>query len=134
MTPTDGHPCLNSSRMPVAILTVLPAHLLGRLTLRMSETVSEVAYEARNLARQAGRDITKHEEICAERYAEIRASVKEVKGWITWGGSFALTIVIGLLAFLASAQFKANDEDRRLQQARIDQLEHQLTVSSRDHP
>lgn len=97
----------------------------------MSETVSEVAYQARNRADQALRDITKHEEICAERYAEIRASVKEVKGWITWGGSLALTIVIGLLAFLASAQFKANDEDRRAQQTRIDQLERQLLSESR---
>lgn len=93
--------------------------------------VSTIAYDALNLAKQNARDIESHEDICAERYAGIHEKIREIKGVITWAGGLAFTVIIGILGFLASAQFSANDQQQKTQQTRIELLERQLIEARR---
>lgn len=106
-----------------------------------AEQVSDaVAYEARNIAKDAARDIQSHEEICAERYEGIRATLVKMENsfdkqlGMIWkilasvGGTF-FTIIIGLLAFLAKTQWDANAASQSRADTKIEMLQQQ-----RDRP
>lgn len=89
----------------------------------MSESASRVAYEALNLSKQNTRDIEAHEDLCAERYKNINTSISEIKSILKWAGTTGFVIIIGLLSFLAKAQFDANSTAQRAAQAKIEMLE-----------
>ena len=72
----------------------------------MSETSGAVAYEARELARQAQRDIESHEAVCAERYGNINDKLNMLFKIIAWAGGTAFLVVMGLLTYLAKTQFE----------------------------
>lgn len=91
-----------------------------------TDTASRIAYEALDLSKKNARDIESHEDLCAERYAGIHDKIREIKGVITWAGGFAFVTVVGILGFLAQAQFNANDQQQKTQQTRIELLERQL--------
>lgn len=79
----------------------------------MNETAMAVASEARHLSKQNERDIMRHEEICAERYAGINASVislgdaiKDVnrtlfKGVVTILGAMSVVIMALIGAYVS---------------------------------
>lgn len=97
----------------------------------MSEEVGRrsaaaVAYEALNLAREVKRDQLGHEDLCAERYGNIHKEMAEIKGILKWAGGALFSVIIGLLGFLAAAQFNANDQARKVAESKIDLLERQL--------
>lgn len=80
-----------------------------------------IAYDALTMARDAmakaeqnARDIEGHEDICAERYENIREKLGMLFKIIAWAGGSAFAIVMGLLAFLAKTQF---DQIKTLQSA-----------------
>lgn len=86
----------------------------------MSErSVSEVAYEALNLARQNARDIEGHEDICAERYQNIHEKLGMIFRIIAWAGGTGFLLIMGLLAFLAKTQFESI---RALQSAAVQRV------------
>jgi len=100
-------------------------------------SAASIAYEALNLGKQNARDIENHEDICAERYANINKGMAkiesnvdkqfgEIKGILKWAGGALFSIIIGLLGYLAAAQFSANDIARKASDAKIDLLERQL--------
>lgn len=82
-----------------------------------------VAWDALNLGKQNARDIEAHEDLCAERYNHINVSIGEIKGILKWAGGAAFGIIIGLLAFLAQAQFAANDAAQKAAREKIEMLE-----------
>lgn len=92
-----------------------------------TRSASSVAYEALNLARSTQSDQEKHEDICAIRYQNINDSIADIKGWMKWAGGGAFTLIMSVLAFLAVAQFNANDAARQEQQAKIEALQRQLS-------
>jgi len=81
---------------------------------------SDVAYQALTLARQANRDIEKHEDICAERYDGINKTMDEIKSILKWAGGFGFTVIITLLGFLAHAQFDANEAAMKALAAKVE--------------
>lgn len=106
----------------------------------MSESVGSVAYRALNLAEQANRDIAKHEEICAERYAGIHTAVAELKTDLKadtdkiWGfawkvGGAGFSILLAMIGFLIIQTLAANDKRADAQQDRIAQLQAQVAES-----
>lgn len=106
-------------------------------TPRSTGSTAAVAYEALNLGKQNSRDISQHEDICAERYRNINQSMAkietsvdkqfgEIKGILKWAGGAAFAIIIGLLSFLAQAQFTATDLARKEAALKIETLERQV--------
>lgn len=107
----------------------------------MSDVIAEIAYEARNLARQNARDIEQHEDLCAERYAGIHDKIGEIKGMLKWAGGTGFSIIIGLVGFLAVQMFHQNEQQRRdqelrgqAQQQKIELLQQQLSEAQKDRP
>lgn len=77
-------------------------------------------------ANEAHVKIEAHEELCAERYANIHnliAGVQRTSSTVlkllAWGGSTVFMLLVGLLGFLASRAINSND-------ARVNQLQNQL--------
>lgn len=97
-------------------------------------STARVAYDALNLAKQNARDIENHEEICAERYAGIHASMGEIKNILKWAGGTLFSIIISLLAWLALQQFNANDQARKSAETKIELLEKQIAQQARPAP
>lgn len=70
----------------------------------------EAARKAQAKADQVERDINSHEDICAERYKNINEKVGTLFKLVAYGGSTALMLILGLLGFLAKAQFDSITE------------------------
>jgi len=77
-------------------------------------------------AQEALNRVNNHEELCGLRYAAIDNTLKELKGWLRWGGSTAFIIIVGMLAWSLKAQFDAVQQKSALDAARIATLEQQL--------
>lgn len=98
--------------------------------------------DARDKANAALAQIDAHEDICAIRYQGIQTEISGMKRIITWAGAAAFSVIIGMLGFLARAQFDAVEQMRRdqlvrveSQQNTIDLLQEQLRhESSRRNP
>lgn len=84
------------------------------------QTASAVAYEALNLAKSVDQRVNSHEDLCAERYANINKSVAdlglatttqiaELKGILKWIGVAAFGIMTSLIGFLAIQLWTANN-------------------------
>ena len=108
-------------------------------------STAAIAYEALNLSKQNERDIEKHEDLCAERYANINITMAaieqradkgftEIKGILKWAGGTLFAIIISLLGFLATQQFNANDSARRQAESKIELLERQILQQARPTP
>lgn len=89
-------------------------------------SIESVAYDALNLARENKRDITAHEDLCAERYNHIGQQMSEIKSFLKWFGGTSIIIIIGLLGFLSRAQIDANNQAQRAAIDKIERLEQQM--------
>lgn len=89
-------------------------------------SVAAIANQALKLAEQNENDIESHEKLCAERYGNINNSIREIKDILKWAGGAAFAIILGLLSFLATNTFQANDAARKAAEAKIETLERQI--------
>jgi len=116
-----------------------------QVTEQPSRTTAAVAYEALNLGKQNARDITQHEDVCADRYRDIKDAIKhvedsfnkstdEIKGILKWAGGILFSIILTLLGFLATQQFNANDQARKSAEIKIDMLERQINQARTPAP
>lgn len=60
--------------------------------------------------------IESHEDLCAERYANIHASIGDIKAWMKWGVGGVLALAASLFGFMAQELYANNAE-------RMDRLE-----------
>lgn len=101
-------------------------------------TPSEVAYQALNLAKQNERDITAHEDLCAERYGNINSSISELKSIFKWAGGALFTLLLAAFGFLINQTVTANhsltDSNMAMSTAasRIELLQSQLNEERRN--
>lgn len=83
------------------------------------ESAMQIAHEALNR-------VNTHEEVCGERYKAIDGTLRELKGWLKWGGSIAFLTIVGLLSWSLNNQFQAIQQKGANDAARIATLEQQL--------
>lgn len=55
--------------------------------------------------------IESHEDLCAERYANIYVSIGDIKAWMKWGVSAVAALAASLFGFMAHELY-ANAQDR----------------------
>lgn len=90
------------------------------------EAVSAVAVAAKAKADLADQRVSGHEELCAERYNNIKLSISDVQNIIKWAAATITLSILGVLGWLTVQQLDMTKE-------RIDQLEsHQ--EASKDTP
>jgi spore coat polysaccharide biosynthesis predicted glycosyltransferase SpsG len=82
----------------------------------IAEQAMQTAIEAKELAKSAQVRILSHEELCAERYENIKASISDLKSIIKWAGTTMFGIIMLMLGWLAVQLYENN-------QARLNNLE-----------
>lgn len=65
--------------------------------------------------------IESHEELCAERYANIHGSIADIKSWVKWGVGAVFTLAVSLIGFLIHELYSG-------QQDRLTKLEGKVSV------
>jgi hypothetical protein len=76
-----------------------------------------VAYRALNAANKAQDDIVAHEDLCAERYANINTTIGEIKSILKWFGSTIFILLVGVAGWSIKAQLASSDD---AQQAKLE--------------
>lgn len=83
--------------------------------------------------------VTAHEELCAQRYDAIAASIDAVKATVcsilrvlAWGGSTIAAVMLCLVGFLAVRVLNANDAEQGRLRDHVMQLEQSGGASNRD--
>lgn len=71
------------------------------------------AQEALDAARAAQFDINKHEDVCAERYKNINASIAELKAIVKWAGGLIISLIITVLGWSLVQQLNANEAQKK---------------------
>ena len=80
----------------------------------------EAARAAQKKADEVGAAGEAHEDICAERYGNINEKIGTLFKLLAWGGTTALMLILGLLSFLAKAQFDSITELKAATAQRVD--------------
>ena len=88
---------------------------------------SDLVQAAYSLSQKNERDISAHEDLCAERYGNINLSIREIKGILKWAGTTAFAIIISLLGWSISQQMSANALAASASQIKIEMLQRQIT-------
>lgn len=80
----------------------------------MSDSIGpEVRLEVQRLDNRVDQVVleqTNHEEICADRYKQIRADIRQLRGWIGWGASLVVMVVLAVLGWSLKSQFDNSQE------------------------
>lgn len=85
-----------------------------------------LAHEAYTLSKQNERDISAHEDLCAERYGNIHHAIADIKGILKWAGTSAFAVIIGLLGWSISQQMAANKDAALASQTKLELLQRQI--------
>jgi hypothetical protein len=82
-----------------------------------------VSEDAKELALQAQAAINAHEQVCAERYAHIHASISRIEGVMKWVGGVIITLILAVLGWSLTQQYNANEAQKRALEDRIELLQ-----------
>lgn len=99
----------------------------------MSDTdTRSVAFKALDMGKANTLAIEAHEDLCAERYAninttvgDVKASVKEIKALLGWVGAAFFTVMVSGMGYLISLTISANHDAAAAAAAKIEMLQRQ---------
>lgn len=95
---------------------------------------SAVARQALTRADSAHAEIEKHEEVCAERYGNIKQEIGEIKTILKWAGSTLFLLIIGALAWSIRMQISSAYAEAQALRTQLEVLQRQLPASQSQPP